>query len=131
MNRVFTCILCPNGCEIEVDYEGTTLHSVSGNLCPKGKEYVTQELVCPKRNIATSVLVEGGELPLVSVRLTAPIPRKEIFHVVEEIRRQCLTAPVYAGTVILPNVLGLGADVIATKTIARARGLAGITESKT
>ena len=40
-------------------------------------------------------------------------------------------APVYAGTVILPNVLGLGADVIATKTIARARGLAGITESKT
>ena len=118
MNRVFTCILCPNGCEIEVDYEGTTLHSVSGNLCPK-------------RNIATSVLVEGGELPLVSVRLTAPIPREEIFHVVEEIRRQCLTAPVYAGTVILPNVLGLGADVIATKTIARARGLAGITESKT
>ena len=63
MNRVFTCILCPNGCEIEVDYEGTTLHSVSGNLCPKGKEYVTQELVCPKRNIATSVLVEGRRTP--------------------------------------------------------------------
>ena len=22
MNRKFTCIVCPNGCEIEVDYEG-------------------------------------------------------------------------------------------------------------
>lgn len=119
MNRTFTCILCPNGCEIDVEYEGTEILAVSGNLCPKGKGYVTQELVCPKRNIATSVLVEGGELPFVSVRLTSPVPRDEIFHVMDEIKKQCLTAPVYAGDVIIADVLGLGADVIATKTVER------------
>ena len=47
MKRTFTCIVCPNGCEIEAEYEGTQVLSVTGNLCPKGKSYVTQELVGP------------------------------------------------------------------------------------
>ena len=49
MKRTFTCIVCPNGCEIEAEYEGTQVLSVTGNLCPKGKSYVTQELVDPRR----------------------------------------------------------------------------------
>ena len=70
MKRTFTCIVCPNGCEVEAEYSGTQVLSISGNLCPKGAAYVTQELVDPRRTIATSVRVEGGELPLTSVRLT-------------------------------------------------------------
>ena len=83
MTREFTCIVCPNGCRITVEYEipaaagssAPVIRSISGNLCPRGIGYVTQELTDPRRTIATSVLVEGGELPLASVRLTAPIPR--------------------------------------------------------
>lgn len=122
MNRMFTCILCPNGCEIEVECEGKQIRGMEGNLCPKGETYVTQELVSPMRNIATSVLVLGGVLPLASVRLTGPVPRERIFDVMNEIKKIRLNAPVRAGEVIIPDVLGTGADVIATKTVETALG---------
>ena len=120
MKRTFTCIVCPNGCEIETEYEGTQVLSVTGNLCPKGKTYVTQELVDPRRTIATSVRVLNGTMPLTSVRLTNAIPKDRIFDVMDEINRQTLTAPVRIGDVVIANVLGLGSDVIVTKNIDKA-----------
>ena len=117
MTRAFTCILCPNGCEIEATLESGNIAGVKGNLCDKGRDYVAQELFHPTRNIASSVLVSGGEIPLVSVRLTTPIPKERIFDVMAEIKKKRLTAPVRSGQVVIENVLGLGSDVIATKTI--------------
>jgi CxxC motif-containing protein len=119
MKRTFTCIVCPNGCEMEAEYEGTNVLSVTGHLCPKGKSYVTQELIDPQRTIATSVCVEGGVLPLVSVRTASAIPKDRIFDVMAEINKQILTAPVHIGDVVIENVLGLGSDVIVTKNIER------------
>ena len=81
---------------------------------------VKQELTDPKRNIATSVLVEGGESPLASVRLTAPIPKARIFDAMDEIRKCRLAAPVKAGTVVIKGILGLDADVIVTKNVEKA-----------
>ena len=120
MKRTFTCIVCPNGCEIETEYEGTQVFSVTGNLCPKGKTYVTQELADPRRTIATSVRITGGVLPLASVRLTNAIPKDRIFDVMAEINRQTLAAPVRIGDVVIHDVLGLGSDVIVTKNIEKA-----------
>ena len=120
MKRTFTCIVCPNGCEMEAEYEGTSVLSVTGNLCPKGKAYVTQELVDPRRTIASSVRVTGGVLPLTSVRITNAIPKNRIFDVMAEINKQTLTAPVHIGDVVIRNVLGLGSDVIVTKHIEKA-----------
>jgi len=117
MKRTFTCIVCPNGCEIEAEYEGTQVLSVTGNLCPKGKTYVTQELVDPRRTIATSVRVLGGSLPLTSVRLTNAIPKDRIFDAMAEINRQTLTAPVHIGQVVVKNLLNLNTDVIVTKNV--------------
>ena len=120
MKRTFTCIVCPSGCEVEAEYEGTQVLSVTGNLCPKGKIYVTQELMDPRRTIATSVRVEGGALPLASVRLTNAIPKDRIFDVMHEILRQVLIAPVQIGDVVVKNILGLDSDVIVTKNIEKA-----------
>ncbi len=117
MKRTFTCVVCPNGCEIEAEYEGQNVLSVTGNLCPKGKTYVTQELVDPRRTIASSVRVTGGALPLASVRLTAAIPKNRIFDVMAEINRQTLAAPTHIGDVVIANVLGLHSDVIVTKNV--------------
>ena len=119
MKRTFTCIICPNGCEVEAEYEGTTVLSVSGNLCPKGKAYVTQELTDPRRTIASSVRVEGGELPLTSVRLTKAIPKDRIFDAMREIRKIHLQAPVRIGDVAVAGLLGLDCDVIVTKNVGR------------
>ena len=125
MTREFTCIICPNGCEISADYEiqadqSVVIHSLEGATCKRGAEYVIQELTDPKRNIATSVLVEGGELPLASVRLTAPIPKARIFDAMDEIKKCRLKAPVKAGTVVIKGIVGLDADVIVTKNVAKA-----------
>lgn len=124
MTRAFTCIVCPNGCDITADYEGAQVHSITGAICPKGEEYVRQELTAPQRNIATSIPVEGGELPLASVRLDRTIPKAEIFHVMEAIRTVRLQAPVSIGQVALADVCGLGANVIVTKNVSRRAGQA-------
>jgi len=119
MHKTYTCIVCPNGCEIDVEYENGLLCSCSGHLCKRGKEYVEQEIQDPKRTIASCVLVQGGELPLVSVRLTKPVPRDRIFDVMALIHTLNLQAPVSAGTVVVPDVLGLGSDLIATRTVRK------------
>ena len=117
MVREFTCIICPNGCEITVEYEKGKILSVQGNLCKRGAEYVRQEITEPKRTIASSALLLGGELPLVSVRLDRPVPKERIFDVMAEIRKLRLQAPVRIGDIAIKDVLGLGSDVIVTKNV--------------
>jgi len=119
--RSFTCIVCPNGCDISAEYEGAEVKSIRGATCPKGEDYVRQELTDPRRNIATSVPVEGGELPLVSVRLTKAIPKKDIFAVMAEINKLRVKAPARIGDVLIEDVLGLGSNVIVTKNVALER----------
>ncbi|MCI9584725.1 DUF1667 domain-containing protein [Clostridiaceae bacterium] len=119
MTREFTCIICPNGCEIQAETDQGSLISLTGHTCPKGEAYVKQELTDPRRNIATSVLVKGGELPLASVRLTSPIPKNQIFAAMEAIRKLSLTAPVNAGDVVLKGILGNDSDVIVTKSVSK------------
>lgn len=119
MLREFTCIICPNGCEITAGVEDNQIVSIEGALCPKGEAYVNQELTDPRRNIATSVLVKGGELPLASVRLTNSIPKARIFDAMAEIRGVAVDAPVEAGTVVIKGILGLDSDVIVTKGVGK------------
>lgn len=117
MNKTYTCILCPNGCEISVNYTEDGFSDCSGNLCKNGEKYVRQELTSPCRTISTSVIVENGEFPLVSVRLTKPIPLGRIHDVVEYIHSIRVTAPIHIGSVIERNILNLGSDLIATKNV--------------
>ena len=117
MNRTLTCIICPNGCELEIAYEGDQILFVTGNKCPKGAEYAEQEIKNPMRTIASSVNLVGGSMPLVSVRVNDPIPKAKIMDVMEVIRKTTVTAPVKIGDVVIADVLGLGVDVIATRNV--------------
>ena len=119
MHRTITCILCPNGCEIRVEHEGAEVLHLEGNLCPRGAEYVRREIVDPVRNIASSVLVEGGSSLLCSMRLSAPIPKARIMDVMAQIRALRVPAPVAIGDVLIEDVLGLGANVIATRNVEK------------
>ena len=119
MTKDFTCIVCPNGCEIRVESEGEG-YRVTGEGCPRGKTYVLQEMTDPRRTIATSVRVAGGEQPLCSVRLTRPIPKARILDAVREIHALTVTAPVQMGAVLLSGILGTDSDVIATRSVAAA-----------
>lgn len=117
MTKTLTCILCPNSCEITARLEDGRVTALEGNRCPKGADYVTQELTAPVRSIASSVLVLGGTYPLCSVRLSAPIPKELIPQAMAAIRTITVSAPVHMGQVLLPHLLGLDSDVIATRNV--------------
>lgn len=117
MKKKLICIVCPNGCEMEAEYSDKEISEISGNLCDKGKDYVKKELFSPERGVTSSVNVRGGVLPLVSVKTSKPIPKNKIFEVMDYIADIEVQAPVKIGDVIVKDILGTGANVIATKNV--------------
>ena len=109
--RTYVCIVCPNGCEVTPTDNGGELSFV-GAVCERGREYVRRELTSPMRTFSSLVRVDGGERPLVGVRLSAPVPKNRIFDVMKAIRGLSCVAPVAAGQVLIRDVLGLGGDVV-------------------
>lgn len=117
MLREFTCIICPNSCDITVEMEGHDIRSITGADCKRGIAYVEQELTAPMRTISTSVTVKNGTMPLTSVRLDRAIPKEQIFSVMNEIKKVELEAPVGIGDYVIKDILGLGSHVIVTKNV--------------
>ena len=115
MLKEYTCIVCPNGCKIQAQIDEGCITDIKGAMCEKGKAYVRQEILEPKRTIASSVAVRGGEFPLSSVRTTQPIPKEMIVQVMDEIKKIAVEAPTTIGQVVIANVLDTGSDIIITK----------------
>ena len=113
-----TCVLCPVGCELEVRKDPAGELQVHGNQCDKGIPFAVEEVLHPKRNLATSVPLKGTETKMVSVRLTGPVARDMIFRILAEISALRPEAPVRRGQVLIADVLGTGVDVIATRTVS-------------
>ena len=116
-----TCISCPLGCplRVETDENGAVVQ-VTGNTCKRGEVYGKKEVTAPERTVTSTVAVERGSAPLVSVRTRGDIPKGKIFDCMEAIRRARAQAPIQMGDVIIENVCGTGVDVIATKPVAGA-----------
>lgn len=111
--KEFTCIICPRGCHLTVDDN----MNVTGNTCPRGKEYAISELTNPVRTITSSVRVNNRDDLLVSVKTSGPIPKGKIFEVMDEINKLSVSAPTRIGEVVVSNILGLGVDILITKNI--------------
>ncbi len=112
-----TCILCPVGCELEVRKGQAGELQVQGHQCDKGVPFAVEEILYPKRNLATSVPVKGTATKMVSVRLSGPVPRDMIFPILAEISKLRPEAPVRRGQVLIADVCGTGIDIIATRTV--------------
>ena len=111
--KELTCIVCPRGCRLQVDDD----MNVTGNFCPRGKQYALSELTNPVRTITTSVRVSNRPHTLVSVKTTNPVPKGKIFEVMEEINKISVKAPVRIGQIVKTKVLGLDSDIVITKNI--------------
>ena len=123
MEREFVCIICPNGCQISVEYEGTNIKNIKGDECPKGKDYVKNEIINPLRVFTGSVLVENGDFSLVSVKTSVPIPKKYLKKIGEITHRIKVDAPVEIGQVVAFNLLNENVDLIATRKIEKKKSL--------
>ncbi|MBR6411210.1 MAG: DUF1667 domain-containing protein [Clostridia bacterium] len=114
--RELICIQCPMGCPLTVTIDGDDIR-VTGNTCPRGAVYGKKEVTDPTRTVTSTVCVQGGEIPRVSVKTSADIPKGRIREVMAAIRALRVNAPVRIGQVLLPDVAGTGVDIIATKTV--------------
>jgi len=122
MRKELICVICPNGCRLQADIregEQPEVADVTGNLCDKGPEWARQEIINPMRTIASNVLVDGGDFPMVSVKTDFPISLKKIFDVMNEIRLRRVQAPVNIGDVIIEDVAGLPCNIIATRNVQK------------
>ena len=115
--KKITCIICPVGCEIKVQINNDRYSIIKGVKCKKGEEYVKNELYNPKRMLTSTILVECGIWPLVSVKTSQPISKEKIFDVLTEIKNKKIQAPVFIGQKIIKNVLNTGVDILATRTV--------------
>jgi len=119
MKREFICIICPNGCRISVEYEGTNIKNITGDECPKGKDYVKNEITNPLRVFTGSVLVENGDFSLVSVKTPAPVLKKYLKEIGEITHGIKVEAPVEIGQTIASNLLNENINLIATRKIEK------------
>ena len=119
MKRELTCVACPLGCSITVEYEGTEVISVTGNTCPRGAEYGRKEVTNPTRIVTSSVLLVNAAngAKTVSCKTKTDIPKDKIFDVVKALKGVSVTAPVHIGDVIIEDVAGTGVPIVATKEV--------------
>ncbi len=115
MSKEFICIVCPRGCRINVDDEG----NITGNSCPRGYQYVQNELTCPKRMLTSTVRVDSelySRLPVIS---SSELPKDLIAKAIRELDKVHVKAPIKVKQVIVSNILDTGVDILATRSLER------------
>ncbi|MCL2276830.1 MAG: DUF1667 domain-containing protein [Treponema sp.] len=119
--RSLTCIICPVGCDLEVEedkFPGNNL-SISGNRCPRGITYAQEEISSPKRVVTATALIEGESCSIrrAPLKSSSPCPKEKISAMLDEIYSLKISLPVKAGDVIIANWDGSGIDIVATRSI--------------
>ncbi len=115
MMKTFTCVICPKGCSIQVETDGKNVVSVQGNACKRGALYAENEVTNPVRTLTTTVTTDYGTL--LPVKTTAPVPKAKLFEFMKIINQTTAKIPVEIGDVLIYNIGGSGADVVAAKTM--------------
>ena len=98
-----TCPICPNGCQIVIDPQ---TGAVSGNRCPRGLSFASQERIRPMRTLTTTLRVEGGPVPLISVRSDRAFPREELKEAAWRLRNYRVRPPVHRGDCLAELQIG-------------------------
>ena len=117
MKKVIICTLCPNGCEIEVEYTSKADAKLTGNRCQRGITYAINECFEPQRTFTGNVTIEGSSRKLMPVRSNKPIPKEKMMACAEALKAIKLKAPVEAGYKVLENIFDSGADIVTTMSI--------------
>lgn len=124
--RELVCIVCPRGCLLTVKMENDKVAAVSGNFCPRGVKYAEVELVAPERTLTTTVRVHNGFLPLLPVVSSGTLPKAAVEACAAELRKVTAEAPLTVGDVVVSNILGLGVDIVAARSLPSIIGEHGI-----
>jgi CxxC motif-containing protein len=121
VSEALTCITCPMGCSLIIErLEGGEL-AVSGNRCPRGAAYAREELLAPKRTVTATAKARpsGGSEAVrrIPCKSSAPFPKERVAELLSAIYAIEAPLPVAKGEVLIEDALGLGIDVVATRTL--------------
>ncbi len=117
MTKEIICTVCPRGCSITVEGENGVVRSVTGYTCKRGQTFAESEFSHPVRILTTLVKVKGDASLLVPVRTDKPIPREKIFACMAEVKKAEAQRPIRRYDILIRDVCGTGANVVATKDI--------------
>lgn len=118
--KEMACIVCPLSCRLKVELdEAGKVVNVTGNTCPRGKTYAETEFTNPVRMVTSTVVLENGPYKRLPVILSDVIPKKEIFHVMDEINKVKVCAPVRINDIIIENIAGLGVNLLASRSVEK------------
>lgn len=113
--KELVCIVCPKGCRLHVDDEND--FAVSGHSCPRGEAYGKNEIQNPTRVLTSTVKLAGGLYRRCPVKTNKAVPKGKLFDIMQALNAVEIASPVQVGQVILKNVCGTDADIIATKAL--------------
>ncbi len=111
-----TCIGCPNGCQITITKIGNEFE-INGQECKRGEEYAIQEYTAPKRVLTTTIQVNNGILPLIPARSDNPLPKEQLINCMKYICKVKVNAPIKMGDILIKNILGLEANIVASRNL--------------
>lgn len=110
------CTACERGCLLRADsdlYEIT----VSGNACPRGKEYAVSEYLNPVRSVTFNVKVRGGKVPVVPSKTARPIAVAKILPLSRLLLKLSVDAPIAEGQTLFASLLG--EKIISTASVEK------------
>jgi CxxC motif-containing protein len=118
-----TCITCPIGCSLLVERTPGGALAVTGNRCPRGATYAREELLDPRRTVTATARVRrgpgesAGAVRRVPCKTSAPFPKERVPELLATISALEVELPVSLGKVLVRDLLGLGIDLVATRTL--------------
>ena len=110
------CINCPRGCNLNVENINGEI-KVTGNFCPRGEKYAISELTNPLRTLTTTVAIKSENYERLPVISSSPLPKDKVMKAIKALKNVEVKAPIKMGDVIVSNIIELGVDIIASKSI--------------
>lgn len=115
-NRKIICVVCPQGCNIDVRLEDGEIVDISGYTCKRGLTYAQSEITCPTRILTTTVSIKNDKMHRLPVRTAEAIPKELIKKAVYELKDFVAKPPINMGDVLVENVANSGVDIIASRS---------------
>ena len=121
MTKTMTCIVCPMGCQIDIELDDNkNILSITGNTCKRGDAYAREEMSDPKRTLTSTVRIAGAEHDVyLPVKTDGGIPKSKLFAAMEELAKITVNVPIKRGDVIVNDLLGTGVALVAGKTVEK------------
>ena len=114
--RELICISCPQGCHLCAEnIDGKW--QISGNRCPRGVVYATQELTDPRRMVTAVMPSDDPAHPFIAVRSSEPCPKAMIPGLLNKLYRTQIKMPVKNGDIVINDIDNSGISIIVTENI--------------